>query len=40
MVRVVFLDRLGNALTNPTATSIAAAFGDATPNAVVIRRRE
>jgi S-adenosylmethionine hydrolase len=33
--RVVFLDRFGNALTNLTATSIAAAFGDATPDAAL-----
>jgi len=33
--RVVFLDRFGNALTNLTATSIAAAFGDGTPDATL-----
>ena len=30
--RVEFLDRFGNALTNLTTTSIAAAFGDGTPD--------
>ena len=31
--RVVFLDRFGNAMTNLTATSIAAAFGEDTQDA-------
>src|SRR5262245_50784273 len=33
--RVEFLDHFGNALTNLTTTSIAAAFGDGTPDAAL-----